>query len=365
MGLESFSTAPKNKSSRLPEYEAQSAEYKNPEDIFSGDTGADISPKPVINPSPGQETEQGNNNEAQLEVYLVRNEAIDSVTKDINNQLASLHTEQEATLLMDTSTLDELLTKRESLLQEKIQASANYPGDWTILLQNRMLEPVTKDRFITQKTSAMEHLQTGEPDPDEVGNKYGKRYASHYQSQIDNYDKRVADIFNSTNIEFDSSRKYSLGHGNINEPGTVYLNAESKKSGPLTIRQKNIIEAHEKGHGLRDYQSFSEKNEIQSVIDGEALAILTAERSNEGVTGDERFRPSYVTAAEEIIERMAQFKNYFGMSATDRFTGKHLEHIRSYYVHDTGLDNGVHDLLRCVTPNTEPAFLSVINKYAI
>lgn len=365
MGLESFSIAPKNKSSRLPENGAQSAEYKNPEDIFSGDTGADISPEPIINPSPGQETEQGNNNEAQLELYLVRNEATAASIEDIDNQLASLHTEQEATLLMDTSTLDELLTKRESLLQEKIQASANYPGDWTSLLQNRMLEPVTKGRFIAQKTSAMEHLQTGEPDPSEMGNKYSKRYAAHYQSQIANYDERVVAIFNSTNIEFDSSRKHSLGHGNINEPGTVYLNAESKKSGPLTIRQKNIIEAHEKGHGLRDYQSFSEKNEIQSVIDGEALAILTAERSNEGAAGDERFRPSYVTAPEEIIERMAQFKNYFGMSATDRFTGKHLEHIRSHYVHDTGLDNGVHDLLRCVTPNTEAAFLSIINKYPV
>ncbi len=202
-----------------------------------------------------------------------------------------------------------------------------------------MLDPVTKDRFIAQKTEAMKYMKAGEPNLDEVGNKYSKRYASHYQSQIDNYDQRVADIFNSTNIEWaDVSTRHRLGHGNINEPGTVYPNAESRESGPLTIRQKNIIEAHEKGHGLRDFHSPSEIAEIQSVIDREALDALTAERENSATNGGERFRPSYVNAPEEIIERMAQFKNYFGMSATDTFTEKHLAHVRSHYVQDTGLD---------------------------
>ena len=365
MGFESFKTVPKNKSEMPTEDVGDSIEDENLENILYGDGSDTTSPEPISNTPYRQETAQTLDAEAQLEEYRVSNEAIDSNIKDIENQLASLHGEFENAPLMNLSKLDELLTEREELLLEKVQNTANFPGNWTSLLQSRMLDPITKDRFIEQKTAAMVHMQPGEPGPEEVGNKYGKRYAAHYQSQIDNYDEQVAAIFNSTNIEIDSSHKHNLGHGNIHEPGTVYLNAESRKSGPLTIRQKNIIEAHEKGHGLRDYQSPIEKAEIQSVIDEEALAALIAERNSIQTTGDERFRQSYVTSPEEIIERMAQFKNYFGMSATDRFTKEHLAHIREHYISDTGLDNGVTDLFRCVTTQTETAFLSVINKYPI
>jgi len=365
MRFESFNTKPKNSSEVSPEDAGQSIESENHENIFYGDTAGDISPETTADASYEQETEQPINKEARLEAYHSRNEAIDSNIEDIEHQLVSLHNQEQTTPPLDQSALEELLNRRDELLQEKVQDSANFPGDWTGLLQNRMLDPVTKERFITQKTAAMASMQPGAPNLDDVGNKYGKRYASHYQSQIDNYDKRVADVFTSTTIEIDSSNKHNLGHGNIDAPGTVYLNAESRKSGPLTIRQKNIIEAHEKGHGLRDYQSLFEKSEIQSVIDGEVLAALTSERSSAETNGDERFRPRYVTTPEEIIERMAQFKNYFGMSATDRFTKDHLNHIRAHYISDTELDNGVSDLLRCVTQKTESAFLSIINKYPI
>jgi hypothetical protein len=348
MGIESFNSTPKNKTEVTPTPEERNLYGEN-----SADTGED-------------ELEKAVDNQELLAEYQARNEQLDQNLEALDNQLHNLLNAEPGDLLADLPTLNELLDKREELQREKVQASANYPGDWTAVLQRRMLDPVTKDKFITQKTEAMVAMKTGEPDPAEVGNKYGKKYASHYQAQIDSYDQRVKDIFNSTDIEHASaSAKYHLGRGNINQPGTVYLNAESRKSGPLTIRQKNIIEAHEKGHGLRDFQSALEKPEIQSVIDQEALDDLGAERAGSDTAGRERFRSDYLAKPEEIIERMAQFKNYFRMNATDTFTSEHLAHIRAHYVHDTGLDNGVNDLLRCVTPNTEQSFLAIMNKYPI
>ena len=234
----------------LPEDAGDSNKDENLENIFYGDAGDNISPEPNANTHYEQETEQTLDAEAHLEKYRESNEAVDLNIKDIENQLASLHSEHENAPLIDLLNLDGLLTKREELLLEKVQNSANFPGDWTNLLQSRMLDSATKDRFIEQKTAAMVHMQPGEPGPEEVGNKYGKRYAAHYQSQIDNYDEQVSAIFSSTNIEIDSSRKHSLGHGNINEPGTVYLNAESRQSGPLIVRQKILSKLTKKATGF-------------------------------------------------------------------------------------------------------------------
>ncbi len=101
------------------------------------------------------------------------------------------------------------------------------------------------------------------------------------------------------------------------------------------------------------------------MIDTVTIEELATERREQATTGTKRFRASYVSEPEEITERMAQFKNYFAMSATEQFTNKHLAHICSQYVSDTRLDNGISDLLRCVTTSTERAFLSIINKYPI
>lgn len=360
MSFEDFETPDRNLSNERP----TANRSMNPKEPFYGDE--ETSNSPDTKNVHITENSLSYENPSELETYRSRNEAIESKLTDIEKRLEQLHHEDSDTMPVNHDELETLLAARESLQQEKVQAAANYPGDWTTLLQERMQHPATKAKFISQRADAIPDMTAGEPKPEEIGNKYSKRYASHYQSQIDEYDTRLDQIFNQTYIETGSdNEKYKLGYGNVNEPGTVYLNATSRRSGPLTPRQKNIIEAHEKGHGLRDFQSPTDSREIKSVIDTDALHELTEQRRNQAEAGQERFRPHYVLAPEEIVERMAQFKNYFGMQANERFTKQHLEYVRQHYITDTGLDNGISNLLYCITPRTEANFLKIINQYPI
>jgi hypothetical protein len=248
---------------------------------------------------------------------------------------------------------------RERMIQEMVEVSGNYPGDWTGLLYKRAVDPITKEKFTKTRTEAMETMREGE-----VGKvDKPKQFKEHYQNQMDNYDRTVDAVFSRTKIGDGGIKSFTLGMSTgIGDTGIVYDGAHQKDGTPLTARQKNIIEAHEKGHGLRDFESTIDRNEIRSVIDPQALMELKSQKQE---SGDKNFRGNYTEEPAEVIERMAQFKNYFGMSANEKFTKKHLDHIRKHYVADTGLDNGVSDLLACVTPETEKAFLDVINKYPI
>jgi hypothetical protein len=305
------------------------------------------------------------NPEQETLAYDQENRRIVETLSNIEDQLQNLY-QTEAGTDLDETVLNALLTEREALLGERITASANYPGDWTGLLYERMTDPHTKELFISQRTLAMQSMLSGIPNTFE--NK-PQQYQQHYQNQIDTYDERVASIFNHTNVglasEYNKNPR-NLGQNKLGQPGVVFTDA-THQGILLTARQKNITEAHEKGHGFRDFTSSYDRQEIKAAIDTQALETLTTQRRREEQSGksEGRFSSMYVEKPEEIIERMAQFKNYFKMGATDKFTKEHLEHIREHYVADTRLDNGVTDLLFCVTPKTEATFLKLINTYPI
>ena len=298
--------------------------------------------------------------------YRARNQEVQARLTDLETRINTLHHDETDALTLDEVELHGLLTQREILQQEKITTSANYPGDWTGLLYERMTNEATKEQFIAQRTEAMQGMLSGEPSDFE---RKPKQYQPHYQAQIDNYDARMREIFSRTNIgnaaEYGKEPR-NLGMSNIDQPGVIFNDAifAGKK---LTPRQKNIIESHEKGHGVRDYTSPLDTREIKSVIDREALEALTAQKRRQESLGEKegRFQSMYVEKPEEIIERMSQFKNYFGMGVGEPFTAKHLAYLREHYVEDTQLDNGITDLLSCITPKTEAAFISIINSYPI
>ena len=282
--------------------------------------------------------------------------------QEYKDTISQWNTHIEAALAGDEATLDhdELaagIDTRERMKQELMEVSANYPGDWTGLLYERMADPVSKEKFIAQRTEAIPVMKDGG-----VGMLVKTTDSKdRYKNQIDTYDETLAKVFSYTRVN--NERPHVLGSSEgVGDPGVVYSGAHKKDGTPLTPRQKNIIEAHEKGHGLRDFESPLDTREIRLVIDEEQLAELSKIRRAEK---DPSYNSTYIREPIEIIERMAQFKNYFGMGAQDTFEKKHLDHIRAHYVTDTGLDNGVTNLLTCVTPQTEAAFISVINKYPI
>jgi hypothetical protein len=358
MGHESFGTA---KATQPREDEFGETLYA---DDFHGNDESHESSQEVASPE-----REPWNPEEDMARYQERLSSLLAKQQEVEDALAMIHDDEAIASRFDEDQMNELFNNRENLQQEVLAASANYPGDWTLLLRDRMLDPTTKERFIAQRREAMFIMKQG-PTPEElIGTKHEHKYESHYEDQVENYDRNVGRIFGHTEVRKPADYglfPHHLGRGGIGTVGTVFTDA-IHKGVPLTSRQMNIVEAHEKGHGLRDYTSPLDKQEIQSIIDDEALATLTTEYKELERLGHKegRFRSSYVERPDEIIERMAQFKNYFGMGAQDTFEKKHLDHIRAHYVADTGLDNNITDLLQCVTPETEAAFLKVINKYPI
>ena len=270
-------------------------------------------------------------------------------------------------IAIDPEELERSRNTQEDMQRKLVEVSANYPGDWTALLYQRLSNPAYKAKFIAQKTEAMKSLNRGEPG---LLDKAEER-SGYYQEQIDGYDERLAKVFSSVRVGNASEFHYEPQHvGTIEQlgkPAVVFNDATNRDGTPLTTRHKEIILPHEIGHALRDYVSPDEGREIRLVLDQDALAALSVKYKSQEEAGTKmgKFRPEYLKQPHEIIERMAQFKNYFGMGASEQFTKKHLDHIRNRYVTDTGLDNSVSDLLSCVTPRTEQAFLKVINKYPI
>ena len=353
MGHESFG---------IPRAEAP----REQEDFFDETLYADNSATPE---EPTEALDQGEtswDSEYEGARYKEQLATLRSRQTELEDAIGMIHDDPDIAGRFSEEQMHELFDQRESLQNETFTASANYPGDWTLLLRDRMLDPTTKERFIAQRTEAMLAMPSGEPSTFE---RRPREFQSHYQAQIDNYDTRVEEIFSRTNIgnaaDFGKSPR-NLGQSGIDQPGTIFTDA-THQDRFLSNRQLNMVEAHEKGHGLRDYTSPIDTAEIKSIIDEDALEELTEMHRERERLGEKegRFQSRYAARPDEIIERMAQFKNYFGMGAQDTFEKKHLDYIREHYTADTGLDNGINDLLTCVTPKTEAAFLKVINKYPI
>lgn len=248
----------------------------------------------------------------------------------------------------------------QSLSEKKIKVSSNYPGNWTNLLMERMLNPVTKQKFIKIREASMISMNDGEPGPLDKP----KTFSNYYQKQIDEYDQNITYVFSRTNInkaKKSDKEPNHLGMGSYGESGVVFSDANYNNN-DLTPRQKDIINSHEKGHGLRDFYSPIEKMEISQVIDSKVIA--EAEQRKKENNPNARFL-NYLARPEEIIERMSQLKNYYGFSAKDVFTLNHLEYAKINYVSDTGLDNQMSIFMNAVTPETIKSFLKVINEYPI
>jgi len=143
-----------------------------------------------------------------------------------------------------------------------------------------------------------------------------------------------------------------------------------------TPKQMSIIEAHEKGHSIRPYASlwdhFSkgfDPSKIEYTDRDFEMDVLTRNTSehNQSVNMEEMKANvlEYLFSGPEVAERMSQLKNYFGMNGSEQFTKGHLDYARTHYVTDTGMDNRMTHFFQAITPETEAAFLELINSSGI
>jgi len=221
----------------------------------------------------------------------------------------------------------------------------NMHGENQVLVQqSRFLNPEIKDKFFANQAPLEEaYIKTNL-----LGDKIWKQ-PKDYMNRItrENYEDFVNNIHGSTGYDLASSAGYrsgNLGVGNYGLPGKVFSDA------PLGDLGKDIINAHEKNHGM--------------------FAGTLSKEMQEGLLkpfGTKKPVPHYAAKhqADEVLARMGQFKNALGMGDDQVFTLGHLNFIRKNYA-NSFIDNGITEMLSKIKPGSkgEKEFLMNMNKYA-
>jgi len=219
-----------------------------------------------------------------------------------------------------------------------------YGENQVLTQQSRLLNPEIKAKFFEHQAPEIEaKIQSNI-----LGQKMWKQ-PKDYGNRItpENYDEFVKNIHGSTEYDLavNSGRSSNtLGLGDYGKPGMVYSDA------PLNNLGKDIVNAHEKNHGM-----FS--------------GTLSKEMSKDLLKpfGTNKPVPFYGAKAQpdEVLARMAQFKNAVGIGDNQSFTLGHLNLIRKNYA-NSFLDNGITEMLNKIKPGSsgEKEFLKNMNKYA-
>jgi hypothetical protein len=219
-----------------------------------------------------------------------------------------------------------------------------YGQNQVLTQQSRLLNPEIKAKFFEHQAPQIEaKIQSNI-----LGQKMWKQ-PKDYGNRItpENYDDFVKNIHGSTEYDLAANSERSsntLGLGDYGKPGMVYSDA------PLNNLGKDIVNAHEKNHGM-------------------FVGTLSKEMSKDLLKpfGTNKPVPFYGAKAQpdEVLARMAQFKNAVGMSDNQPFTLGHLNLIRKNYA-NSFLDNGITEMLNKIKPGSsgEKHFLNNMNKYA-
>lgn len=291
--------------------------------------------------------------------------------------------------------MDRIFRKKEKVVSvSDIERSANFEGNETLLFHKRLQNPKIK-RMLVDLIS--EYQQTIDPPssvwimdkndkPIEVPKsdwmpEWEKEHAVQTKKEIlDDLDNRIKKVFSLTNVTYTHKGVggFSSGLGDFGTMIPHSVNPENKEK--FTIKQLSGIEAHEKGHSIRYFHESGKafKEKILSGFDFSKVQIpeksKELQRNKFRENGDERFANDkevtdkiieYFSDPMEIIERMSQLKNYFGMSGAEIFTKAHLDYARKNYSKDIGFSMQIEPFFDAITPETEDRFLELINSLGI
>ena len=267
-----------------------------------------------------------------------------------------------------------------------IESEANFEGNASEVLFSRLHNEKIRRQIIdlllsAEKSQEGTFIQSLETDDngDLVFNASGEPiikenvpFVPETREELENrYDEALAQIESFTEIDY-SKHAYDLP-----TVDKMYIGAISPWSGkPFTSKEMSIAEAHEKGHRIRNFdgdffeQRFKPGFDFADVPFGEE--VFTVYRK--ALRPEDRDKPleevkqlffEYITTPSELVERMSQLKNYYGMRTDEVFTKEHLDHARAHYIPDTGMDNGMTQFFQAITPETEGEFLRLINSVGV
>lgn len=263
--------------------------------------------------------------------------------------------------------------------QEKsIEEQANYEGNHSLLLFERLNNPVILGRLVedlyedvtTQDYSTYDYVDSNFlAEHNEYISQDRHTILEDIRNKLNN---KLNLVKKSTEIHF--SEQGYLASSGVESPGKVgILNSSNPHNIKETVLLKNITEAHEKGHVFRKYQDNSNfTKRIQEPFDFSQITLSQEESDSNPLNNDENITleenldslQKYMASPDEIIERMSQIKNYFGFSGNEKFTQEHLDYVRDNYVKDTGVyPNQIKPFFDAITDDRK--FIEKMNTFGI
>lgn len=263
----------------------------------------------------------------------------------------------------------------ENLIKNTIEKTSNYEGDHTLLLKERLGNINVKNKLVDSLTR--EYIFKYYKTNPEKGNEIFDRIKAEQEKRLN---ERIEKVFNSTGVNLEE--KSNPGYGGFGETGWVCPNVELKniginQEGTASIKQLNLTETHEKGHGIRHFNENSPVGKwiVNSldfsnvIVSEDDLETLKSRIGTKNKT-DQEIIDFYITNGlkknpDEIVERMSQLRNYFGMKGDEEFTKGHLDYVKTNYIKDTGWPLQIKPFLDAITENSEKNFLDVINNLGV
>lgn len=254
-----------------------------------------------------------------------------------------------------------------------IEFLSPYEGNESLVLVSRFKDPVIKSQVIATLHKVYEIRAASGKEINTVPIDENGEEVSHpaivpsMEEIAKQYDEHVSEIEKITNITFT---------GKEPESNTMDSAWEFPGIGKLSTKQLSIVEAHEKGHFVRNYsgeiqdelffQYFSKGFDPKAVsIDAKTLRQKFGKLKDFNDEKVEYIILGKIFSPNELAERMSQMKNYFGMSGSQKFTKQHLQYARENYIKDTGLDNWMTEMFQAITPEKEDGFIELINTAGI
>lgn len=187
-------------------------------------------------------------------------------------------------------------------------------------------------------------------------------------------DRLIPKVFNETGIVFQEIGQLGVSP-KLGHPGLIvphYIDPiRQVRAEPRLI---SMAEAHEKGHGIRRFvgeseftRKLAEGFDFASVPQGDLdeyknlVRVIT--QGDKEVSNNEVLE--YFEQPIEIIERMSQLKNYFGMKSHELFTSEHLNYAREHYLDDYQFPAQMRIFLSAITLKTEARFIELMNTLGI
>jgi hypothetical protein len=231
----------------------------------------------------------------------------------------------------------EFKSLQETLI-DRVALESNHGGNWSGLLERRLSDQSSVNKYICVESGKLVADEN-----DECDKKLKDTYKRIVRTVFKRKDMAVAS--KDVSIEGGVAKPFQGGKGGFLKRPIVFTDATTPAGEPLNEHQRSIIKSHEQAHGVLNRLAEKRKDVILSVLDDGYISSFD----------------NKITASQEVLARITQLRNYFGMVGSEEFNQYHLDYARKHYVEDTGMDNSVSYLLSAI--KDENKFLVLINSF--